>query len=433
LLLWYNFDDQRKEGNLAMRMNSVIAAMAALIVSTVSALALETSMTVPSPLSPDALWKKVGDFCGMTSWNPVVEKCVLSADGKQRTVFLFGGIGTAVATLENWDNPNRSFTYRSVSAGLLPVANSHTTVSVIENAKGSALKMTATYDVKGVSDADAKRAADDAMYRSLCFNSPLLCSPDQRSVAPAELVKFDSNPPGPTPLVLQGYLRRPSGAGPFAAVVLWHGCGGLPEQVDQDWGAKVASWGYVALTIDSFGPREIKNTCRRGPPADMTYDAYRALNFLVQQQFVDPKRVVAVGFSQGGWLSLSSVERGAIEQASENKFRAAAAFYPVCSAVKGPMTVPTLIMTGESDDWTPAEACRKLVNGQDDWGISRKEGEGVPIQLIVYPNAYHAFDLPSLLTPITYFGHHLEFNKSVTDQSSDALREFLRAKVGGRQ
>ena len=416
-----------------MRMNSAVTAMAALIASTVSALALESSMTVPSPLSPDALWKKVGDFCGMTSWNPAVEKCVLSAGGKQRTIFFFGGIGTAVATLENWDDPNRSFTYRNVSPGLLPVANSHTTVSVIADANGSALKMTATYDAKGVSDADAKRASDGAIYRSLCFNSPLRCSPDQPSVAPAELVKFDSVSPGPTPLVLQGYLRRPSGAGPFPAVVLWHGCGGLPEPVDQDWGVKITSWGYVALTIDSFGPRGIKNTCGSGPPADMTYDAYRALNFLVQQQFVDPKRVVAVGFSQGGWLSLSSVERGAIEQASKNKFRAVAAFYPVCSAVKGPMTVPTLIMTGESDDWTPAEACRKLVNGQDDFGISRQKDEGVPIQLIVYPGAYHAFDLPMLQTPIKYFGHHLEFNKSVTDQSVDALREFLQAKVGGRQ
>ena len=97
------------------------------------------------------------------------------------------------------------------------------------------------------------------------------------------------------------------------------------------------------------------------------------------------------------------------------------------------MTVPTLIMTGESDDWTPAEACRKLVNGQNDWGISRQKGEGVPIKLIVYPDAYHSFDLPTLQTPIKYFGHHLEFNKLATEQSSDALREFLQAKVGGRQ
>jgi len=79
-------------------------------------------------------------------------------------------------------------------------------------------------------------------------------------------------------------------------------------------------------------------------------DAYRGLNFLVRQQFVDPKRVAVMGFSQGGWITLSSVERGAIEQTSANKFRAAAAIYPLCNPIKGPMTVPTLIMIGECDD-----------------------------------------------------------------------------------
>ena len=93
------------------------------------------------------------------------------------------------------------------------------------------------------------------------------------------------------------------------------------------------------------------------------------------------------------------------------------------------MTVPTLILIGESDDWTPAEACRKLVAGQDDLGISRQKGDGPAIQLIVYPNAYHGFDLPSLQMPVTYFGHHVEFNRAASEQSSDALREFLKTVV----
>ena len=50
-------------------------------------------------------------------------------------------------------------------------------------------------------------------------------------------------------------------------------------------------------------------------------------------------------------------------------------------------------------------------------------------QLIVYPGAYHAFDISSLQTPVTYFGHHLEFNKLVTDQSREALHEFLEATM----
>jgi dienelactone hydrolase len=413
-----------------MRVKPIIAAMATLIVSTASAFSLESTMTVSSPLSADDLWKKVGDFCGLTAWNPFVENCFLSDDGKRRTVVLFGGIGTAVATLDNWDNANRSYTFTNVS-GLLPVANYHATVRVIENANGSALKMTATYDAQGEAGADAKRAVDDSMYRSLCFNGPLLCSPDQGSVAPAALVHFNGIPASPKPFISQGYLRRPEGTGPSPAVVLLHGCNGSPEAIDQDWGVKVASWGYVTLAIDSFGPRGIKNTCGGGggTPRDLFSDAYRGLNFLVQQQFVDPKRVAVVGFSQGGWLTLWSAERGGIEIQSENKFRAAVAFYPPCHAFTGVMTITTLILIGERDDWTTADACRKLVAGEHDQGISRQKSDGAALQLIVYPNAYHGFDLSVLQTPVTYFGHHLEFNKLATDQSREALRGFLEATM----
>ncbi len=99
----------------------------------------------------------------------------------------------------------------------------------------------------------------------------------------------------------------------------------------------------MTLTVDSFGPRRLKNTCGSAAE-DLAFDPYQALKFLVKQPFVDPKRVIVVGFSQGGWLTLSSVERGPIENFAESKLLAAAAFYPVCRSVRGPMTVPTLIM-----------------------------------------------------------------------------------------
>jgi dienelactone hydrolase len=411
-----------------MRPNSVIAAIAALVVSTASAFSLESTMTVSSPLSADELWKKVGDFCGMTAWSPFVENCFLSEDGKQRTTVFFGGIGKAVATLENWDDGKRSYTYTNTSV-LLPTANHHTTVSVTGTANGSALTLTARYDAKGVGDADAKGIIDQSIYRSLCLGGPLLCSPGQESVAPATLVHFNGIPASPKPLVSQGYLRRPEGAGPFPAVVLLHGCNGSPEAIDQNWGVTVSSWGYVTLALDSFGPRGLKNTCGGGRPDDSFADAYRGLNYLVQQAFVDPKRVAVVGFSQGGWVTLWSAERGGIEKLSENKFRAAVAFYPPCGGFRPAMAIPTLILIGESDDWTRADACRKLASGEDDLGISRQKSDGDNLQLLVYPGAYHGFDVPSLISPVTYFGHHLEFNKLATDQSREALRGFLEATM----
>ena len=232
---------------------------------------------------------------------------------------------------------------------------------------------------------------------------------------------------------LQGYLRHPNGTGPSPAVVLLHSCSGNWRHIDERWGKRIAAWGYVTLTVDSFEPRGLTNTCSSGAPVDLARDAYRALNFLAQQPFVDPSRVAVLGFSQGAWQALSSVERGILEQTSPNKFRAAVAFYPHCLGFKGNMTVPTLILIGELDDWTLAKECRNMVDGRDDWGISRKSNQGVPIKLVVYPGAYHGFDASNLKTPIQLLGHHLEFNQSATDQSIGELRGFLGATIGSRE
>jgi hypothetical protein len=141
-----------------MRFALPAAVMATLVASTMPVFALNSSVSMPSSLSPDALWKKVGDFCAIGSWHPAAEKCVLSADGKQRTISLKGG-GTIVEALEKWDDARRRYSYTIVS-GPLPVANYHSTISVIRNAKGSALKWTGRYKAKGVSNADAKKVID---------------------------------------------------------------------------------------------------------------------------------------------------------------------------------------------------------------------------------------------------------------------------------
>jgi dienelactone hydrolase len=248
---------------------------------------------------------------------------------------------------------------------------------------------------------------------------------------PPRLVEFQSPLVG-GPQALQGYLRLPDGPGPSPAVVLLHGCGGGWRNIDERWGKLLAEWGYVTLTVDSFGTRGITSACT-GPPPPTLYDAYRALNFIVGQSSVDPSSVAVIGFSQGAMLALHAVERGAIELSSKEKFRAAIAFYPPCLGLKGNMTVPTLIMVGELDDWTPANECRNLAEGRDDWGISREKGQGVPIQITVYPGAYHDFDVPRFRAPEKFLGHHLEFNEAARDQSVDAVRQFLYETIGKKE
>jgi dienelactone hydrolase len=233
-----------------------------------------------------------------------------------------------------------------------------------------------------------------------------------------------------SPQALEGYLRRPAEVGPSPAVVLLHSCNGNWRRLDQRWGTRIAAWGYVTLAVDSFGPRGLHSTCTNGSPQEMAFDAYRALAFLAKQPYVDPARVAALGFSQGGWLALASVERGVVEQRSPYKFAAAIAFYPPCRAIKGNMTVPTLIMIGELDDWTPAQECRNLAEGEDTYGVSRQKDLGIPVKLLIYPGAHHAFDAPNLKMPIELLGHHLEYNESAAEQASIALHEFLESTIG---
>ena len=207
-------------------------------------------------------------------------------------------------------------------------------------------------------------------------------------------VKMVEIPVSPLPFVLQGFLRRPESAGRSPAVVLLPACAKGIMQLEAGWGARISSWGYTTLTIDGLNTRGIKKcgTIANTDPSDLAADAYRALDFLVQQPFVDPKRIAVVGFALGAWQTLSAVERGAVETASKHKFRAAAAFYPSCAHFKGIMTVPTLILIGERDDWGTANACRKMVAGEDDLGMSRQKGGGATVRFIVYPGAYSGFD-----------------------------------------
>ena len=89
---------------------SVLAAITVPVASTISASALESTVTARSSLSLEALWQTVGDFCAMALWNPVVENCVPSTDGKVRTLSLFEG-RKVEQVLENWDGANHSYAF----------------------------------------------------------------------------------------------------------------------------------------------------------------------------------------------------------------------------------------------------------------------------------------------------------------------------------
>ena len=150
---------------------------------------------------------------------------------------------------------------------------------------------------------------------------------------------------------LWGYLAKPVGAGPFAAVVMLHGCSGLPPggPPTTDW---LTEQGFVTLMVDSLGPRSLDSGCFGDiGAAERVLDAYGAADYLSGLPFVDGERLAVMGWSQGGSTALDAVLGEGIGQPLGRPFRAAVAVSPWCGYAKA-LYAPTLILTGEADEWT---------------------------------------------------------------------------------
>jgi dienelactone hydrolase len=187
---------------------------------------------------------------------------------------------------------------------------------------------------------------------------------------------------------------------------------------------ELVTWGYVILLVDSFATRGIEQACTGGGffarAGRRPSVAYGGLAFLARQTFVDPQRVVSVGFSQGGWATLSVAETNSLEQfvlPSNVRFRAAVAFYPPCRLAGARPGIPTLILIGAFDDWTPAADCSEKVVG---WRT-----EGAQIEQVIFPSAHHSFYYSHLQPGRTMFGHWVEYNGDAAADASRQMRQFL--------
>ena len=201
---------------------------------------------------------------------------------------------------------------------------------------------------------------------------------------------------------LNSWLFKPEGEGPFPAVVLMHGCSGLERDTSHRtvWrglrghASLLNANGYVALIVDSFGPRGLTDVCQhpRKGYTPQFIDAHAAFKHLALMPDVDSNRIGFVGQSLGGDTALKLSQKSSVESdlASEfGTYAAVVAYYPWCNNYYARFVRrPVLILAGAEDNWTPAVRCRNLLGFARTWG-----GEHL-LELVVYPDAHHSFDLP---------------------------------------
>lgn len=241
----------------------------------------------------------------------------------------------------------------------------------------------------------------------------------------ANTVKFEYEDPlapnvGDT-ITIRGYLSKPEGEGPFPAVVLLHGCGGIKDR-SYIWASKLNEWGYVSLIVDSFSPRSISGTCGRGSmEAERAHDAHAAKAYLKKVPYVDSRYIGIMGFSAGA----NSVIYGIIDlhfgvnEKPESQFAAAIALYPFCKYQVKYMDAPLMVLIGEKDDWTPASRCKSIErSGKNDFGRGKYEAT-----FVYYSNAYHSFDWPGVNN--TYMGHRQLYDARATEDARIKVKKFL--------
>ncbi len=223
---------------------------------------------------------------------------------------------------------------------------------------------------------------------------------------------------------LVGYLFVPAGAGPHPAVVMLHGRAGpysanvnagctrvtpgaaspcnaaTLSKRHEMWGEYWAAHGYLALLVDSFGPRGRAHGYGRfthdDPDRDAVnersvrpLDAEGALAWLRARPDVLPGRVMLQGWSNGASTALNTMHRQATAPGGPARFRAALVFYPGC----GPKALISEHPAADAEVWA--------FLGADDEEVSPvvcervlRQATGGPVSVTVYPGATHDFDDP---------------------------------------
>lgn len=233
------------------------------------------------------------------------------------------------------------------------------------------------------------------------------------AVAETETVQFASAD-GHTRLT--GYVFRPQAPGRYPAVVMMHGRAGPYSSLRRGqhdaesltmrhrmWGRFWAERGYIAIHVDSFGPRGypegFAKHSYRFRPAEVSeatvrpLDAYGALGYLRSREDVWPDRIGLQGWSNGGMTVLSALgpqSPGLGGVGIANGFRVAMALYPGCrtqATDSGYRPYAPLLMTvaGLDDEVSPV-VCRDLAKTM--------QGRGAEVEFHWYDGAHHSYDDP---------------------------------------
>lgn len=231
-------------------------------------------------------------------------------------------------------------------------------------------------------------------------------------------------------------ITRPDAEGRVPVVLMMHGCGGQRPFMDA-MAEVVTSAGAAAVQIDSFAPRRISRasaiatvcTGARLHGRERAGDLYAAFAWARAQEWVDPNRIIVMGWSHGGWTIMDALALRSGEEMERATGLTGLEDEPL-NGIAGALIVYPYAGVGTyvgRRDWrlSPRSiaivAERDYIVGSTRSTLERQRARGTPLDIHVFENATHAFEDENAEDP------RVRYNPTATAREHTMLRELIEA------
>jgi dienelactone hydrolase len=208
----------------------------------------------------------------------------------------------------------------------------------------------------------------------------------------------------------------PTGPPPHPAVLLVPGCSGFTAlngyNLYEERARELQAAGQLVVFVDYLGRF---GNCGHLSHAQVGSAILKAAAWVREQSNIDPARTTVIGWSFGGGGVIAALRA---MPAGSPSLAKAVMYYPDCrgEAAWPGSAVAAVMLLGALDDVARPAFCEAVIKGATQNGLL----------VVTYPNAYHAFDVPSLPERSQYPFGTLGYNAKAAKDSWGTVVDLLR-------
>lgn len=231
-------------------------------------------------------------------------------------------------------------------------------------------------------------------------------------------------------------VTRPERASRVPVVLMLHGCGG-PRPFQDEMARITARAGAAAVQVDSYAPRRIPRAAAIATVCtgaqlhgrERAGDLYAAMAWARAQDWADPDRIIAMGWSHGAWTIMDALALRSGAEMARCTGLSALPEEPL-QGLAGALIIYPYASVGSycgKRDWRVAPKSVAVLCGRDyivgtpRAPLERQRARGAPIDVHVFADATHAFEDALAEDP------RVRYNPAATQREYALLRDMIAA------